>query len=247
MFHFLHKYASPRNFYDLAGILIPWLAGVTMVLLAIGLYQGLFVAPPDYQQGQSVRIMFIHVPAAWMSMFVYMVLAGAGAVGLIWHLKLAEMTAAAAAPIGASFTFLALVTGSLWGKPMWGTWWAWDARLTSELILLFLYLGFMALQAAIDDPKRAARAGALLALIGVVNIPVIHFSVQWWNTLHQPASVSSIAKIVAPAIHPSLLWPLLIMAVAFTLFFAVVLLMRLRAEILHRERYTHWVMERIKS
>jgi heme exporter protein C len=193
-----------------------------------------------------VRIMFIHVPAAWMSMFVYMVLAGAGAVGLIWNLKLAEMTATAAAPIGASFTFLALVTGSLWGKPMWGTWWAWDARLTSELLLFFLYLGFMALQAAIDDPKRAARAGALLALVGVVNIPVIHFSVQWWNTLHQPASVSAINKIGTPAIHPSILVPLLVMALAFTLFFATVLLMRLRAEILQRERYTSWVAELVK-
>jgi len=190
--------------------------------------------------------MFVHVPSAWMSMFVYMVLAGAGAAGLIWNLKLAEMTATAAAPIGASFTFLALVTGSLWGKPMWGTYWAWDARLTSELLLFFLYLGFMALQAAIDDPKRAARAGALLALVGVVNIPVIHFSVQWWNTLHQPASLSAINKIGAPAIHPSLLVPLLIMAVAFMLFFATVLLMRLRAEILRRERYTAWVTELVK-
>ena len=153
------------------------------------------------------------------------------------------MAATAAAPIGASFTFLALVTGSLWGKPMWGTWWVWDARLTSELILFFLYVGFMALQAAIDDPKRAARAGALFALVGVVNIPVIHFSVQWWNTLHQPASISSINKIGAPAIAPSILIPLLIMAVAFMLFFATVLLVRLRAEILQRERYTSWVTE----
>jgi heme exporter protein C len=246
LFQFLHKYASPRNFYTLAGQLIPWLAGATLLTLGWGLYQGLFVAPPDYQQGESVRIMFVHVPAAWMSMFVYMVLAGAGAVGLIWNLKLAEMTATAAAPIGASFTFLALVTGSLWGKPMWGTWWAWDARLTSELLLFFLYLGFMALQAAIDDPKRAARAGALLALVGVVNIPVIHFSVQWWNTLHQPASVSAINKIGTPAIHPSILVPLLVMALAFTLFFATVLLMRLRAEILQRERYTSWVTELVK-
>jgi len=246
LFDFLHPYASPRYFYDLAGKLIPWLAGLTALLLAVGLYQSLLVAPPDYQQGESVRIMFIHVPAAWMSMFVYMVLAGAGAVGLIWNLKLAEMTATAAAPIGASFTFLALVTGSLWGKPMWGAWWVWDARLTSELILLFLYLGFIALQASIDDPKRAARAGAVLALVGVVNIPVIHFSVQWWNTLHQPASISAINKIGAPAIHPSMLVALLVMALAFTLFFVTVLLMRLRAEILYRERYTSWVGERIQ-
>jgi heme exporter protein C len=241
-----HKYASPKIFYALAGRLIPWLAGATLILLAVGLYQGLVVAPPDYQQGESVRIMFVHVPAAWLSMFAYMVLATAAAIGLIWNMRLAEMAATAAAPIGASFTLLALVTGSLWGKPMWGTWWAWDARLTSELLLFFLYLGFMALQAAIDDPKRAARAGALLALVGVVNIPVIHFSVQWWNTLHQPASVSAINKIGAPAIHPAILIPLLIMALAFTLFFATVLLMRLRAEILHRERYTGWVAELVQ-
>jgi heme exporter protein C len=238
-----HKYASPKVFYTFAGRLIPWFAGATVLVLGYGLYQSLFVAPPDYQQGESVRIMFIHVPAAWMSMFVYMVMAGAGAIGLIWNMRLAAMAATAAAPIGASFTFLALVSGSLWGKPMWGTWWVWDARLTSELILFFLYVGFMALQAAIDDPKRASRAGALFALVGVVNIPVIHFSVQWWNTLHQPASISSINKIGAPAIAPSILIPLLIMAVAFMLFFATILLIRMRAEILQRERYTSWVAE----
>lgn len=243
---FFHKYASPKVFYAFAGRLIPWLAGITALLMAVGLYQGLFVAPPDYQQGESVRIMFVHVPSAWLSMFAYMVMATAGAIGLIWNMRLADMAATATAPIGASFTFLALVTGSLWGKPMWGTWWAWDARLTSELLLLFLYLGFIALQAAIDDPKRASRAGAVLALVGVVNIPVIHFSVQWWNTLHQPASISAINKIGAPAIHPSILTPLLIMAVAFTFFFFTLLLMRMRAEILHRERYTGWVAELIK-
>ena len=243
---FFHKYASPKIFYGFAGKLIPWFAVATSILLGVGLYQGLFVAPPDYQQGESVRIMYVHVPAAWLSMFVYMVMASAAAIGLIWNMRLAEMAATAAAPIGASFTLLALVTGSLWGKPMWGTWWAWDARLTSELLLFFLYLGFMALQAAIDDPRRAARAGALLALVGVVNIPVIHFSVQWWNTLHQPASLSTINKIGAPAIHPSLLIPLLIMTLAFTLFFVTVLLMHMRAEILHRERYTGWVTELVK-
>jgi heme exporter protein C len=189
--------------------------------------------------------MYVHVPAAWLSMFVYMMMAGAGAVGLVWNIKLAECFATASAPIGASFTLLALVTGSIWGKPMWGAWWAWDARLTSELILLFLYVGFMALQAAIDDPKRAARAGALLALVGVVNIPVIHFSVQWWNTLHQPASISAINKIGAPAIHPSMLAPLFIMALAFTLFYFAVVLVRVRAEILNRERNTDWVAQLI--
>jgi heme exporter protein C len=240
MFQIFHKYASPKYFYDLSGTLIPWLAGATLLLLGIGLYLGLLVAPPDYQQGESVRIMYIHVPAAWMSMFVYMVMATAGAVALVWNVKLAEMLAAACAPVGASFTALALATGSLWGKPMWGTWWAWDARLTSELILLFLYIGFMALQASIDDPRRAARAGAILALVGVVNIPIIHFSVEWWNTLHQPASVSRVGR---PAIHLSILMPLLTMSVAFTCYFATVLLMRLRTEILEREKHSRWVRE----
>ena len=184
----MHKYASPKFFYTLAGQLIPWIGAVTIALLLAGLYLGLFVAPADYQQGESYRIMFVHVPAAWMSMFIYVLMAGAGAVALVWNIKLAEIFANSCAPIGASFTFLALATGSLWGKPMWGTYWAWDARLTSELILFFLYIGYMALQASIDDPRRAARAAAILALVGVVNIPVIHFSVEWWNTLHQPAS-----------------------------------------------------------
>ena len=236
----MHKYASPKYFYPLAGRLVPWLGAATFLLLASGVYLALFVAPPDYQQGESVRIMYIHVPAAWMSMFVYVVMATAGAAALVWNVKLMEMMARACAPIGASFTFLALVTGSLWGKPMWGTWWAWDARITSELILLFLYVGFMALQASIDDPRRAARAAAILALVGVVNIPIIHFSVEWWNTLHQPASVGRMGK---PTIDPSMLIPLLLMAVAFTVFFFMVLLLRMRNEILERERHTAWVAE----
>lgn len=234
----MHEYASPKYFYPLAGRLIPWLAAATVVVLAAGLYLGLFVAPPDYQQGETVRIMFVHVPAAWMSMLIYMLMAGAGAVVLIWNVKLAEVFASACAPVGASFTLLALISGSLWGKPMWGTWWAWDARLTSELILFFLYVGVMALQASIDDPKRAARAAAILALVGVVNLPVIHFSVEWWNTLHQPASVGRLGK---PTIHASILAPLLIMAVAFHLYFLTVVLMRMRPEILEREKYTSWV------
>ena len=240
----MHKLASPKIFYPLSERLIPWLAAVTGLLLFIGLYLSLFVAPPDYQQGESVRIMFIHVPAAWLSMFVYVSMAGAGAIGLIWNIKLAEVFAATAAPIGASFTLLALVTGSLWGKPMWGTWWAWDARITSELILLFLYLGILALHASIDEPKRAARATAILALVGVVNIPIIHYSVEWWNTLHQPASVT---KLGAPSIHPSLLIPLLIMSVAFTVFFFTVALMRMRYGILEREKHTAWVAELLSA
>ena len=243
----MYKYASPKNFYALAGRLIPWLAAATALLLAFGLYQGLFVAPPDYQQGESVRIIYIHVPSAWMSMFVYVTMAGAAGIGLVWNIKLADLLARASAPIGASFTLITLVTGSLWGKPMWGTWWVWDARLTSELILLFLYLGFIALQAAIDDPRRAARAGAVLALVGVVNIPVIHFSVQWWNTLHQPASISSIGKLGAPSIHPSMLIPLLVMAVAFTFYYFTVALIRMRAEILEREKNTRWVTDLVET
>jgi heme exporter protein C len=243
----MYTYAAPKNFYRLAGRLIPWLAAATVLLLLAGLYQGLFVAPPDYQQGDSYRIMFIHVPSAWMSMFTYVVMAGSAAIGLVWNIKLAEMLARSCAPIGASFTLLALVTGSLWGKPMWGTWWVWDARLTSELILFFLYVGFMALQASIEDPRRAARAGAVLALVGVVNVPIIHFSVQWWNTLHQPASISSINRLGAPTIDPSMLIPLLLMAGAFQLYFFTVALMRMRNEILERERYTSWVSDVVKA
>ncbi len=234
------KYAAPVVFYPLAGKLIPWFAWATGITLTIGLIMGLFIAPTDYQQGESYRIMFIHVPSAWMSMLVYVVMATAGAVALAWKTRLSEMLATACAPIGASFTLIALITGAIWGKPMWGAYWVWDARLTSELVLLFLYLGFMALQASIDDPRRAARAAAILALVGVINIPIIHFSVEWWNTLHQPASVS---KISAPSIHPSMLWPLLINAVGFHLFFATTVLMRMRTEVLIRERHKSWIAD----
>ena len=240
MLVFFHKLASPKHFYRLAGLWIPWLAVICAGFMLTGLYQGLLVAPPDYQQGESYRIMFIHVPAAWMSMFVYVVMAGAGAIGLIWHMKLAEIVAISSAPIGASFTFLALVTGSIWGKPMWGTWWVWDARLTSELILLFLYLGVIALYNAVDDKRTAARATSILALVGVVNIPIIHYSVEWWNTLHQGPTVT---KFDTPSLDIRMLIPLLLMAVAFKLFYAVVVLMRSRCEVLQRERNTQWVRE----
>jgi heme exporter protein C len=240
MMQFFHKMASPRYFYSLAGRLIPWLGVSCLLFMLAGLYYGLIEAPPDYQQGDSYRIMYIHVPAAWMSMFVYVVMAGAGLIGLVWHIKLAEMIAISSATVGASFTFLALVTGSLWGKPMWGTWWVWDARLTSELILLFLYLGVIALYNAVDDKRTAARATAILALVGVVNIPIIHFSVEWWNTLHQGSTVT---KLGAPSIDISMLIPLLLMAVAFKLYYALVVLMRARCEVLERERNTQWVRE----
>jgi heme exporter protein C len=244
MMQFFHKLASPRYFYNIAGRMIPWLAAACLLFILTGLYYGLVKAPPDYQQGDSYRIMFIHVPAAWMSMFVYVVMAGAGLIGLVWHIKLAEMIAISSATIGASFTFLALVTGSLWGRPMWGTWWVWDARLTSELILLFLYLGVIALYNAVDDKRTAARSTAILAIVGVVNIPIIHYSVIWWNTLHQGPTVS---KFGAPSIAVSMLIPLLLMAVAFKLYYALVVLMRARCEVLERERNTQWVRELAES
>jgi heme exporter protein C len=241
---YFHQLASPPYFYRIAGRFIPWLAAAFALFALAGLYTGLVVAPADYQQGDSYRIMFIHVPAAWMSLFVYMVMAGAGAMGLIWRMKLAEVVAISSAPIGASFTFLALVTGSIWGKPMWGTWWVWDARLTSELILLFLYLGVIALHNAIDDKRTAARATAILALVGVVNIPIIHYSVEWWNTLHQGPTVTKFDK---PSIDVRMLIPLLLMAVAFKLYYATVVLMRSRCEILERERNSQWVKELVES
>ena len=240
MFLWFHKLGSPKIFYRLSQRLTPWLGGVTAVLLAVGLFWGLVVAPTDYQQGDSYRIIFVHVPAAWLSMFVYMVMAVSGAIVLIWRMKVTEAIMRASAPLGAWFTFLALVTGSLWGKPMWGTYWVWDARLTSELILLFLYLGFIALQNAIEDRRTAARAGAILALVGVVNIPIIHYSVEWWSTLHQGPTVT---KLDTPSITLNMLAPLLVMAVAFTLYYATVVLMRARCEILEAESASSWVRE----
>ena len=242
--NFFHKMASPKYFYDISGRMIPWLGAGFAVLTLAGLYYGLVKAPPDYQQGDSYRIMFVHVPAAWMSMFIYVVMAGAGAIGLVWHIKLAEVMAISSATVGASFTFLALVTGSIWGKPMWGAWWVWDARLTSELVLLFLYLGVIALYNAIDDKRTAARAVAILALVGVVNIPIIHYSVEWWNTLHQGPTVTKFDK---PSIHLSMLIPLLLMAVAFKFYYAMVVLMRARCEVLERERHTSWVKQLAES
>lgn len=244
MWAWMHKFGSLGYFYAFAGKLIPWLTVLYIALFVIGLYLGLVRAPADYQQGDSYRIIFVHVPSAWMSMFVYVFMAALAAVGLVWRVKLTAVLATASAPLGASFTFLALATGSIWGKPMWGTWWVWDARLTSELILLFLYLGFMALQSAIPDRQTAWRAGAILLLVGVVNIPIIHYSVDWWYTLHQPATIT---KFDAPSIHPSMLTPLLIMAVAFKVFYFSLLLSRARTEILHRERKTHWVRELSRS
>ena len=225
----MHRFANPARFLRLSDAILPWCAGATLILLIAGLYLGLFVAPADYQQGESVRIMYVHVPAAWMAMFVYACLALASAVALIWRHPLADLAAQAASPIGACFTFIALVTGSLWGKPMWGTWWVWDARLTSVLVLFFLYLGHIALAHGFDDPTRGARASAILALVGFVNVPIIKFSVDWWSTLHQPASV---LRLGGPTIDGSMLWPLLLMGAAFTLLFVCLLLVRIKAALL---------------
>ena len=229
MFHRIQRFANPNRFLRLSRRLLPWTGAVTLILFTAGLYLGLVRSPADYQQGESVRIMYVHVPAAWLALFCYGCMAAASAVSLIWKHPLADLAAKGSAPVGACFTFLALVTGSLWGKPMWGTWWVWDARLTSMLILMFLYLGYMALHNAFDDPTRGARAAAILALVGIVNVPIIKFSVDWWNTLHQPASV---LKLGGPAIHPSMLAPLLLMALAFTTYYMWVLLLRLQGEII---------------
>jgi heme exporter protein C len=237
-FHF----SSPQTFYPLAGTLQPWFAAAATLLCAAGLYISFFVAPTDAQQGEAYRIIFIHVPAAWMSMFLYLVMGFWSGVGLVLNTRLSSMVATALAPTGALFTFIALWTGALWGKPTWGTWWVWDARLTSELILLFLYIGFMALQAAIDDPRRADKAGAVLALVGVINVPIIYFSVQWWSTLHQGASVSMKS---APSMATTMLLGMLIMALGFWMYSIAAVLARVRCVILERERHTEWVMEEV--
>ena len=234
------KYAAPQTFYPLAGRMIPWFA-VTAVLFAIaGLYVGFFVAPTDFQQGEAYRIIFVHVPAAWMSMFIYIVMAVWAGIGLAFNTKLSAMMAQSLATTGALFTFLALLTGALWGKPMWGAWWVWDARLTSELILLFLYLGFIALHASIDEPRRADRASAVFALVGVVNVPIIYYSVRWWNTLHQGASINLMA---APKMAAAMLLGMLLMALAFWMYSIAAALIRVRCVILERERRAAWTAE----
>ncbi len=238
----LFKFSSPASFYPLAGKLAKLFAIAAGILLVVGLYMSFFVAPTDYKQGEGYRIMFIHVPAAWMSMFIYVVMACWAAAGMIWHTRLSSMMASSLAPTGAMFTFIALWTGALWGKPMWGAWWVWDARLTSELILLFLYVGFMALESAIEDPRRAARASGLLALVGVVNIPIIYYSVQWWNTLHQGSSIDfSKAEGVEISMSEIMLWTLLVMTFACWFYTIAVALTRVRSIILEREADSSWV------
>ena len=227
----LHRYANPAAFGRLSAQILPWTAATSAILLGLGLYFGLFASPPDYQQGNTVRIMYVHVPAAIMSEVVYGLMAAAAAAGIIWKHALADLFVKAAAPLGAAFTFVCLVAGSLWGKPMWGAWWVWDARLTSELVLFFLSLGYLALVDAFDDPQRGLRAGAILVLVGVVDLPIIKFSVDWWNTLHQPASLITMS---GPKMDKSMLLPLMLMLGGFTTFFITVVLMRLESELLAR-------------
>jgi heme exporter protein C len=244
MWTWFYKLASPPYVYGTAAALAPWFLWSAAIAIGCGLVGGLVFAPPDYQQGDAFRIIYVHVPSAWLSLFSYTTMAAAAAIALIWRIKIGHAVAAASAPIGASFTLLALFTGSLWGRPMWGTYWAWDPRLTSELILLFLYAGVMSLRSAFEDPARGDRAAALLGLVGVVNVPIIHFSVVWWNSLHQGATVAKWGKSSMPG---SMLWPLLSMFLGFMLFYGAVLCVRLQGEILNRERQAKWVREAIQS
>jgi len=239
-----HRLGSPPYIYGLAGRLTPWFAWPAALLIVYGLYDGLFVAPTDYQQGDGWRIIFLHVPSAYMSVMVYTLMAVSAAVGLIWRIKIAHAVAASCAVLGATFTFMTLATGSLWGKPMWGTYWVWDPRLTFELLLLFLYLGYMALRSAFDDVQRADRASALLAVVGVIDVPIVHYSVIWWNSLHQGPSLLKFSK---PSMPPQMYLPILAMIIGFTLLFAALLMTRLRAEVLNRERTATWIREVVQA
>ena len=240
---FIHKMGSPPWFYQFAGKLIPWLWAAFAALTLWGLYLGLIVAPADYQQGESVRIMYLHVPSAWMSMQIYGSMAVMGFIALVWRVRIMEILAMSSAPVGAAFTLIALATGSLWGRPTWGAYWVWDARLTSELVLLFLYLGVIGLYNAIDEPRKAARAACLLAMVGAVNLPIIHYSVKWWNTLHQGSSIS----VTGSSIDVSMLWPLLIMAVATKFYYGANLLTRARVKLLEQDKRKGWVQRVVKE
>ena len=235
-----HRLGSPPHVYGFARRWTPWFGGGAALCMLIALYGGLVLAPPDYQQKDAFRMVYVHAPSAWLSLMIYTSMAVSAAVGLIWRMKVAHAAAAACAPIGAWFTVATLATGMLWGKPMWGAYWVWDPRLTSELVLLFLYLGYMGLRSGIDDPGKADKASAVLAIVGVVNVPIIKYSVTWWNSLHQTATVMQMGK---PKMDGAMLWPLLLMFLAFALYFAAVLLIRLRAELLRRERNASWVRE----
>ena len=245
MWLFFHKLASPKYFYSIATNFIPWLFILGAILLSFGIINGLFFAPPDYQQGDAFRIIYVHVPSAYLSMMVYVLMAITSIVGLVWRIKLAHAVTVSAAPIGAWFTLLALITGSIWGRPMWGTWWEWgDPRLTSELLMLFLYLGYIALRAAIPDNNKADKLSSILILIGAINIPIIHFSVEWWTSLHQG---STLLKSGGPAIATSMLYPLLAMIFGLSLYFGGLLLTRIKAEVLNREKHTRWIKEMIRK
>ena len=245
MWLFFHKLASPKYFYSIATNFIPWLFVLGAILMFFGIINGLFFAPPDYQQGDAFRIIYVHVPSAYLSMMVYVLMAITSIVGLVWRIKLAHAVTVSAAPIGAWFTLLALITGSIWGRPMWGTWWEWgDPRLTSELLMLFLYLGYIALRAAIPDNNKADKLSSILILIGAINIPIIHFSVEWWTSLHQG---STLLKSGGPAIATSMLYPLLAMIFGLSLYFGGLLLTRIKAEVLNREKHARWIQEMIKK
>jgi len=244
MWNWFHKLASPPHFYRIATILEPWLLWPAVVLLLIGAYGGLVLAPADYLQGDGFRIIYVHVPSAFLSMFTYTLMAVASGIGLIWRMKLAFCGAAATAPIGAAFTLLALVTGAIWGQPMWGSWWEWDPRLTSELILLFLFLGYIFLRQALRETRQADRASAILAVVGVVNVPIIHYSVEWWTSIHQGPSI---AKMETPSIAGDMLWPLLVMIVGYQLLFFAVLLTGVRAQVLDREKNSRWVSDLLRN
>jgi heme exporter protein C len=241
-FTWFHRLASPPHIYQLSARLAPWFGWVAGLLIVAGLYGGLVLAPPDYQQGDGFRIIYVHAPSAWLSLMVYSCMATAAAVGLIWRMKVAHAVAASCAGVGAAFTAVSLITGMLWGKPMWGTYWVWDPRLTAQLILLFLFFGYMALRASYDDASRADRLSAWVAVIGVINVPIVRFSVEWWNSLHQSPSVMKLARASMPT---SMLVPLLLMLAGFTVFFLAFLSVRLRAEILRREKNSGWVREMV--
>ena len=241
MWTWFHKLASPPSFYRFADLLAPWLFGLALALLAAGLYAGLYIAPADYQQGDAFRIIYVHVPAAALSLGVYTMMAVAGGIALIWRMKLAEAAVVSCAPAGASFTALALVTGMLWGRPTWGAYWVWDARLTSELVMLFFYLGVVGLNQAYADARAGSRACAWLALVGVINVPIVHYSVYWWNSLHQGSSILSVEGIRNPKIAAPMLWPLLLALAGFFLFFGAAVLRRMQNELLLRERNARWV------
>jgi heme exporter protein C len=243
LFLFFHKTGSPPWFYNFSGKLIPWLWAIFLAMTAVAMYLVFFNVPPDYQQGETIRIMYIHVPSAWMSMMIYGLMAIMGIIALVWRIRIMEVLVISSAPVGAAFTIVALLTGSMWGRPMWGTYWVWDARLTSELVLLFLYFGVIALYNAYDEPRKAAKAASLLSIVGAVNLPIIYFSVEWWNTLHQGSSFGG----DGPGIHPTMLWPLLIMATATKFYYGANLLSRARLTLVKQDHRKRWVQDLLEE